>query len=446
VSKDKQRLRFSRAQRDKFQRVRRLEQIQQLDSIEFEQFVGYLYQRLGYTVWLTVSSGDEGVDLVLRKGRQTTIVQCKRYNGTVGQPVVRDLYGAMIHTGADCAVLATSGIISRPAEEWAQGKPIQLLDGHELLTMAGRVGPRLAWLRAVSWPMIGLVLLAFLVMGLAGISVAWALRTMGERTAGPVIPPPPTAAVATAAAPTAAATDAAPAPPPTQALSPTVTLPGSPAAGEAVVAPFRAAPPLIDGRLEDWSGYETIETPYVVAQSSSWQGGQMASSHWRLAWDQSHLYLAVTVIDDIHVQTRSDPKFAYLGDSLELQLDTSPDGRVGSSVTANSWQFILSPGDWETIPPGIFRFRGNAQGSIVDAPGHQAAVAALPNNQGYTLEAAIPWRDLAFTPAAGAQLRVALSLNDNDTPGTAVQEIMLSHVPSRQWRNPNSWGWLRLAP
>lgn len=110
-----------------------LSQLQRMDPIAFEKFVGQLFRNMGYKVETTAASGDEGIDLVLRRGRRSAVVQCKRYGGTVGQPVVRDLYGTMIHTGASEAYLVTTGTISRAATTWAEGKPIHLVDGHRLV-------------------------------------------------------------------------------------------------------------------------------------------------------------------------------------------------------------------------------------------------------------------------------------------------------------------------
>ena len=79
-----------------------------------------------------------------------------------------------------------------------------------------------------------------------------------------------------------------------------------------------------------------------------------------------------------------------------------------------------------------------------DAPGHRIEVAARQTEQGYNLEAAIPWPDIGLTPSPGLVVGVALNVNDNDTPGTAVQELMKSHIATRAFRDPTSWGTLTL--
>ncbi len=114
----------------------RLSTMQRMEPTEFEEFVATLFRGMGYRVESTRASGDEGVDLRLRRGRHTAVVQCKRYQGSVGQPVVRDLYGTMLHVGADEAYLVTTGRITRAARRWAQGKPIHLVDGARLVEWA----------------------------------------------------------------------------------------------------------------------------------------------------------------------------------------------------------------------------------------------------------------------------------------------------------------------
>jgi len=114
-------------------RFKKLDQLTAMSSREFEQFVAKLFERMGYSVAVTQASADEGVDIFLERHGRRAIVQCKKYEGSVGQPTVRDFYGAMIHNRVDQGFLVTTGTFSLPAQTWAAGKQIHLVDGAELV-------------------------------------------------------------------------------------------------------------------------------------------------------------------------------------------------------------------------------------------------------------------------------------------------------------------------
>lgn len=443
MSNQWQRLRLNRAAREKFDRIHRLEQIRRMDPVEFEQFVGYLYQKQGYSVSMTAVSGDEGIDLLLRKERRTAVVQCKRYAGTVGQPVVRDLYGAMMHSGADEAMLVTSGVLSQPAETWARGKPIRLVDGHELMSWTRRLRHKgTNPLQQLDLRWIGLAALAAVIVALLGVGLLLGIRTFQQRTAAdpgngeaPLVQPTPI--------PTTNADDGEVAPTVTgSAVIPTIP---SGQTLSRIPVPRRDGPPAMDGKLDEWAAGEGIATPYVVARSDEGAAPVTLEATWWLAWDDNFLYLAAAVADDIHVQTQP-PRLSYRGDSLEVQLDTDLAGDEGTLINGDDYQYLFSPGDLAGRSPAVFRFRGTADNTMADAPATGARITAVSTSYGYNVEAAIPWRDLDLTPIAGLTLGAALSVNDNDTPGTAVQEMMLSHVSTRRWRDPGSWGTLILEP
>lgn len=61
------------------------------------------------------------------------MVQCKRWKGKVGEPVVRDFFGAMQHENAAEGAIITTGTFTPQARQWAKGKPIRLYDGDEFL-------------------------------------------------------------------------------------------------------------------------------------------------------------------------------------------------------------------------------------------------------------------------------------------------------------------------
>lgn len=227
------RLKLDTRTRRRFKRVRRLSQLRRMDPITFEHFVGYYYQQQGYRVYTTVASGDEGVDLYLRKGLRTGVVQVKRYSGTVGQPVVRDLYGAMVHNSARHAALVTSGTVSQAAERWAEDKPIDLIDGHELLSWTRRNRLGLSGLD-VTWLMqaVGAILLVLLLCGGLYVARDTLAGFFEEGTPVPVViptnPPRSTLPATTTAtetptiSPTATAT---PSPSPTATATATPTRP-----------------------------------------------------------------------------------------------------------------------------------------------------------------------------------------------------------------------------
>jgi hypothetical protein len=234
-------------------------------------------------------------------------------------------------------------------------------------------------------------------------------------------------------------------------VAPTLPLPGGtavatvapPADGGRVSAIRLANPPAIDGNLAEWDDTPTYESAYRVYSAPGWNGTDDVTAVWRLAWDDNNLYIAVVVTDDTHVQTQTG-NLIFRGDSVDMQFETNR-ARGSSRLGPSNYQITFSPGDFAMLPPSAFRFQGTAEGQILDAPGgHRVTVAAQRTADGYTLEASVPWSDLNLTPAPGLVLGVALNVNDNDGPGTAVQEVMKSHVPNRTLTNPTTWGTLRL--
>jgi restriction system protein len=121
--------------RQRLQRVRTLEQLQSMAPEEFEAFVAQVMERYGWRATLVGGTGDAGIDILLESGGNHAICQCKRYKGTVSSRVVRELYGVLVHTGADHAYLATSGAVSQAGRDWAMGKPITFIEGQELVAM-----------------------------------------------------------------------------------------------------------------------------------------------------------------------------------------------------------------------------------------------------------------------------------------------------------------------
>jgi restriction system protein len=119
-----------------WQRAAAIRDLKRMDPYDFEILIGETYRAYGFRVRHVGQSGDHGVDVEMRGSNgDTWVVQCKRYRDSVGESVVRDLYGTLISEGADRAALVTTAEITQPAREWARGKPIDLVDGPALLRL-----------------------------------------------------------------------------------------------------------------------------------------------------------------------------------------------------------------------------------------------------------------------------------------------------------------------
>ncbi|AKH68794.1 topoisomerase-like C4 zinc finger-containing protein [Spongiibacter sp. IMCC21906] len=101
---------------------------------QFEQLVGAIFREQGFQVEERGLQGpDGGVDLVLRKGGEKYLVQCKHWRSLkVGVPVVRELYGAIAAEGAVGGFVATTGQFTADAKRFVKGRNIELLDGQKL--------------------------------------------------------------------------------------------------------------------------------------------------------------------------------------------------------------------------------------------------------------------------------------------------------------------------
>ena len=106
-----------------------------LDGHQFEVELANLYRALGYTASLTAVTGDDGVDIMLKKSGRTIVVQCKAHGNPVGPHVIRDLYGAMRHFNADEAILASMAGWTQGVVNFARGKPIKLIQLRDIIRM-----------------------------------------------------------------------------------------------------------------------------------------------------------------------------------------------------------------------------------------------------------------------------------------------------------------------
>ena len=115
---------------------------------DFEHLIRELFEKefssTGGEVRVTQASRDGGVDAIafdpdpIRGGK--IVIQAKRYTNTVGVSAVRDLYGTVMNEGATKGVLVTTSDYGPDSYNFAQGKPLVLLNGGNLLHMLEKHG------------------------------------------------------------------------------------------------------------------------------------------------------------------------------------------------------------------------------------------------------------------------------------------------------------------
>jgi restriction system protein len=134
--------------RDVLQGMNSDENLASMDWEDFEHLCRELFEKVfaseGATVSVTQASRDQGVDAIIldpdpiRGGK--IVIQAKRYVNTVDVSAVRDLWGVVSHEGAMKGLLVTTSQFGPDSYAFAQGKPLTLINGSELLHLLEKNG------------------------------------------------------------------------------------------------------------------------------------------------------------------------------------------------------------------------------------------------------------------------------------------------------------------
>ncbi|MEE6263974.1 restriction endonuclease [Plantactinospora sonchi] len=108
-----------------------------LNTAEFEGVIRDLFAKLGLETKTTRAAPDGGVDCVAFDPRPIfggkVVIQARRHRGTMDVSAVRDLFGTVLDEGATKGILVTTSSYGPDSVEFASGKPLELIDGSNLL-------------------------------------------------------------------------------------------------------------------------------------------------------------------------------------------------------------------------------------------------------------------------------------------------------------------------
>jgi restriction system protein len=105
-----------------------------LRNDQVELLIGEIFRREGYTIELSAAvNTEDGIDLMLRRDSETTLVQCKHWKAPrVTAREVREFYGTMAAGGTPRGIFVTTGMFTPDATSFAPDKGIELIDGAAL--------------------------------------------------------------------------------------------------------------------------------------------------------------------------------------------------------------------------------------------------------------------------------------------------------------------------
>jgi restriction system protein len=111
-----------------------LHDLMELDWQHFEQLVAQVFRRDHWTAAPTQSEADGGADLLLHRGHERALVQCKRWRDDVGVTQVRAFYGVMAAQKVKRGFFVTTSSFTPEADRFARSVGMSLVTGRQLLS------------------------------------------------------------------------------------------------------------------------------------------------------------------------------------------------------------------------------------------------------------------------------------------------------------------------
>ncbi|MBR2384573.1 MAG: restriction endonuclease [Clostridia bacterium] len=106
--------------------------IDRMNGHDFEEFMKTVYKTLGYKVEQTKKSGDQGIDLIIKKHFKKTGIQLKRYSNSVGNSAVQEAVAGKKFYKLDRVCVLTNRSFTKSAIELAKANKVELIDREDL--------------------------------------------------------------------------------------------------------------------------------------------------------------------------------------------------------------------------------------------------------------------------------------------------------------------------
>lgn len=114
-------------------------QIDLMDGKQFEIFVANLFTNMGYKTEVTKASGDQGVDVIAKKGEKILAIQAKHYNQAVGNHAIMEVVAGAKFYNANLCYVVTNNYFTKSAKDLAATNNVILWDREKLIEKLSEV-------------------------------------------------------------------------------------------------------------------------------------------------------------------------------------------------------------------------------------------------------------------------------------------------------------------
>ena len=191
---------------------------------------------------------------------------------------------------------------------------------------------------------------------------------------------------------------------------------------ETVIKPLavvKKGTPVIDGEFDDAAWKTADELPVAI------NVGAKASASAKILWDDEYLYVLADVKDPVLNKAASD---AWEQDSVEIFVDEN--NNKTSTYEADDKQYRIGYENTHSFN-GTKCVEENIKSEVV------------VTEDGYKIEAALKWTDIA--PAEGAKVGLDIQVNDADNSGKRVGTLNWADKTGNGWSSTEVFGTILLA-
>lgn len=105
-----------------------IDEIDLMSGTEFEEFISFMFSKMGYTTHLTPPTGDQGIDVIAIKNNIRIGIQAKCYTNSVSNAAVQEVVAGKGFYSCDKAMVITNNYFTSSAVSLAESNNVVLWD------------------------------------------------------------------------------------------------------------------------------------------------------------------------------------------------------------------------------------------------------------------------------------------------------------------------------